>query len=150
VKKFVCSVLAVIAAGLPLIGANDISGTWEMAMTTPRGEMKMDVVFVQNGETLAVTMSRPARDGAREEIRSEGTIKGDIVEWKEVRRSPFGDEMTMIRKGTLIDADHMKGTMEMTGGPAGGTPPGGAPPEGMGEGRDRPPMPEWTAVRKSK
>jgi hypothetical protein len=147
-KKTLIMLFAVLAAGFPLYAAIDITGTWEMTMTTPRGERKMDIVFVQNGESLTVTMTRPTRDGSMEEIKSEGTVKGNNVEWKETRKSPSGDEMTMTRKATLIDADHMKGTMEMSGGPGGGMPPGGAPPEGMGGG-NRPPQREWTAVRKS-
>ena len=140
----------VLAAGFPLYAGSDITGAWELTMSTPRGEKKTDIVFVQNGETLTVTTTRPTRDGNTEEVKSEGTIKGEAVEWKELRQSPFGDVMTMMWKGTLIDADHLKGTMEIAGGPGDGLPPGGTPPEGRrGEGNRRP-KPEWTAVRKSK
>ena len=49
-KRFVYLALTVLAAGFPLWAAIDITGSWEMTMPTPRGEMKIDVAFVQAGE----------------------------------------------------------------------------------------------------
>jgi hypothetical protein len=150
-KKIMFLALAVLAAGFPLYAAIDISGTWEMTMTTPRGEMKSDVVLAQDGEKLTVTMTRIGREGTPVENKGEGTIKGGDIEWKITRQGHNGEERTMTYKGTIVDDNNLKGTMEMSGGPGGGMPPGGNPPEGMGSGGDnRPPKPEWTAVRKSK
>jgi hypothetical protein len=149
-KRFVYSALAVLAAGFLLYAAIDITGAWEMTMTTPRGEMKSNFVLAQDGEILTVTMTRIGRDGTPVEHKGKGTVKGADIEWKITRQGHNGEEMTMSYKGTIADDNHMKGTMEMSGGPGGGMPPGGNPPEGVGGGDNRPPKPEWTAVRKSK
>ncbi|MHB8053990.1 MAG: hypothetical protein ACYDH3_01885 [Candidatus Aminicenantales bacterium] len=134
-KQFIYLALAVLTVGFPLFAAIDASGPWEMTMTTPRGEMKTDVVFVQTGEILAVTMTRIGHDGTPVEHKGEGTIKGADIEWKIARPGRNGEEMTMTYKGTIVN-NNMKGTMEMSGDPGGG--------------ENRPPSPEWTAVRKSK
>ncbi|MCX6566805.1 MAG: hypothetical protein NTW38_10385 [Candidatus Aminicenantes bacterium] len=139
-KKITLAALAILSLGLLAVAAVNVSGSWEMTMTTPRGERKSDVVFVQDGEKLTVTMNRMNRDGNMEETKSEGTVKGNVIEWKTTRQSRDGREMTITYKGTIVDDNNMKGTMEFGGGP-------GGPPGGMGG--DRPPAPEWKAVRKA-
>jgi hypothetical protein len=143
-KKITLAALAVLSLGLLVVAAVNISGSWEMTMTTPRGEMKSDVVFGQDGEKLTVTMNRMDRDGNMEETKSEGTIKDNVIEWKMTRQGPEGREMTLTYKGIIVDDNNMKGTMEFGGGPGG--PPGGMPPGAIGG--DKPPAPEWKAVRK--
>ena len=82
------------------------------------------------------------RDGQPTETKGEGTIKGNDVTWKIVRETQRGT-FESIYKGTLVDDNNMKGTMERGGmatPPAGGNPPAG--------GQMTPT--EWTAVRKAK
>jgi hypothetical protein len=100
-------------------------------MVTQRGEQKSTLVFAQDGEKLAVTMTSMGRDGNPVETKGEGTLKGSEIEFKITRTTQRGD-MTMVYKGTIVDDNNMKGTM--TGGMA----------------REGAPTPEWTAVRKPK
>ncbi len=106
------------------LGANEVNvtGKWVMTMTTPRGERVTNVEFIQKGEELTVITKN--RDG--EEIKSEGTVKGNKISWeitRETRRGTF----TLSYEGT-IDGDSMSG--EVTIGERGGM--------------------EWTAERKKK
>ncbi len=120
-KQFLFMSFILLAAGLAAAAVN-ITGSWEMTMTTPRGERKTDVSFVQDGEKL--TVKTIGREG--EEITGAGTVKGNDVEWTITRNTPRG-EMTSVYKGKL-DGDKMSGTVQM--GP-------------NGEFKI-----EWTAVRK--
>jgi len=87
----------------------DVKGDWEMTMVTQRGEMKRAVHFEQNDETLTVTM-----EGMREgEVRGNGTIAGNAVEWTVKHESPRG-EFVVTYKGT-VDGDSMAGTADMNG-----------------------------------
>jgi hypothetical protein len=102
----------------------DVSGTWELTMTTQRGEMKSDVTFKQDGENLAVTtMMR------NQEVTGKGTVKGNDVEWTITRTTQRG-EFSTTYKGK-VEGNKMTGTVEMGG-------------RGGGQGMTI----EWTAVKK--
>jgi hypothetical protein len=127
-KKTLLLVLAVLVSGI-LAMAADITGTWEMTTVSQRGERKQDITFKQTGEKLEVSMMMPGRGGAEPtEIKGEGTVKGNDVEWKITRTTQRG-EFTTAYKGTIVDATHMKGTQAMN----------------MG-GQDM--TQDWTAVKK--
>jgi hypothetical protein len=102
----------------------DVSGTWELTMTTQRGEMKSDVTFKQDGENLAVTTMM--RD---QEVTGKGTVKGNDVEWTITRTTQRG-EFSTTYKGK-VEGNKMTGTVEMGG-------------RGGGQGMTI----EWTAVKK--
>ncbi|NOR52595.1 MAG: hypothetical protein GQ536_00690 [Candidatus Aminicenantes bacterium] len=85
----------------------DITGDWEMTTQGRRGERTMDIHFEQKGEKITVTWSTP-RGG---EVKAEGTIKGNDIEWSFTRETPRGD-FTMTYKGK-IEGDTMTGTMQM-------------------------------------
>ena len=135
-KKALIALMALALTGLLAYAAADISGSWDFTMTTQRGEQKSVVTFVQTGEKLAVTVVSE-RQGQTMESKGEGTIKGNDVTWKIVRETQRGT-FESTYKGTLVDDNNMKGTMEFGGGM--GNPPGG--------GQMTPPT--WTAVRKAK
>jgi hypothetical protein len=84
----------------------DVTGDWELTMETRRGEMTRDVNFVQEGETLTVTME--GRGGG--EVTGEGTIKGNDIEWTITRSTPRG-EMTMTYTGK-VEGDTMSGEVQ--------------------------------------
>jgi hypothetical protein len=130
-RKYTLMTLAVLSLGLLAVAAVNVTGTWDYTMVTQRGEQKSTLVFAQDGEKLAVTMTSMGRDGNPVETKGEGTLKGSEIEFKITRTTQRGD-MTMVYKGTIVDDNNMKGTM--TGGMA----------------REGAPTPEWTAVRKPK
>jgi hypothetical protein len=131
-KKALIALMALALTGLLAYAAADISGSWDFTMTTQRGEQKSVVTFVQTGEKLAVTVVSE-RQGQTMETKGEGTIKGNEVTWKIVRETQRGT-FESTYKGTLVDDNNMKGTMEFGG--------------GMGGGNMTPP--EWKAVKKAK
>jgi hypothetical protein len=130
-RKYALMTLSVLALGLLAVAAVNVTGTWDYTMVTQRGEQKSTLVFAQDGEKLTVTMTSMGRDGNPVETKGEGTVKESAVEWKITRTTQRG-EVTMTYKGTIVDENNMKGTME-----------GGMAREGA-------PTPEWTAVRKPK
>lgn len=97
-----------IAASLALAAqAVNVSGEWEMKMTTPRGERISPLKFEQNGEKLIVTTT----NRAGEEIKGEGTLKGSDIQWSIVRSTPQG-EFTVTYTGK-VEGDTMKGQAAM-------------------------------------
>jgi len=128
-KKGLMVLLAILVTGVLAMAAN-ITGTWEMTTVSQRGgEQKRDVTFKQEGEKLTVSWMQPGRGGGDPvEIKGEGTVKGNDVEWKITRTTQRG-EMTTLYKGTIVDDTHMKGTQTMN----------------MG-GQDM--TSDWTAVKK--
>ena len=136
-RKNVFIVCVVLFSSLAASAAFDLGGSWELPTVTPRGERVSTVVFVQEGERLTVTVKRPGRDGRLVEMTSEGTFKGETIEWKETRRGPEGREMTVAYKGTVAADGSLKGTMEFSGG------------RGFAGGEGAPPVFEWKAVRKA-
>jgi hypothetical protein len=103
---FALSLLFFLGLSLSALYA-DVTGDWEMTMQSRRGERKMDIHFEQKGEKITVTWSSP-RGG---EIKAEGTIKGNDIEWSVTRETPRGD-FTMTYKGK-VEGDTMTGTMQM-------------------------------------
>ena len=98
-KKSLILLLALMVTGLlALAVAADVTGDWEMTTVTQRGEMKTQLKFVQEGEKLTVTQTIIGRDGAPQETKGEGTVKGNDIEWKIIRQRPQG-EMTTTYKG---------------------------------------------------
>ena len=131
-RKYALMTLAVLALGLLAVAAVNVTGTWEYTMETQRGPMTSELVFVQTGENLAVTVKRIGRDGTPTETKGVGTVKGNEIEWKITRAGRDGAEMVTTYQGTIADDNNMKGTME----------------GGMGGGGTA--APEWKAVRKPK
>ncbi len=83
----------------------DVSGDWEITVSTQRGEMTWDVNFKQDGSSLSVTMSGPRGDST-----GEGTITGNEIEWTITRETPRG-EMTMTWSGE-VEGDTMSGEVQ--------------------------------------
>jgi hypothetical protein len=128
-KKSLILLLAFLVSGVALAMAANITGTWEMTTVSQRGERKQDVTFKQEGEKLTVSWMQAGRGGGDPvEVKGEGTVKGNDVEWKITRTTQRG-EMTTLYKGTIVDDTHMKGTQTMN----------------MG-GQDM--TQDWTAVKK--
>ena len=99
--------LALFAFSLSAQQVN-VSGDWELTMTTPRGERPPQTITLkQEGEKLTVTMT--GRQG--EEIKAEGTVKGNEIEWSMTRSTPRG-EFTTTYKGK-IEGDTMSGQVQM-------------------------------------
>lgn len=119
-QKAVVLVLGLLLAGTFAAAQQvNVTGDWELTMTTPRGEMKTVYTFTQDGEKLAVKTT--GRNG--QEITGTGTVKGNEIEWSITRSTPRG-EFTSTYKGK-VEGDKMSGTVEFMQNPV-----------------------EWTAVRK--
>ncbi len=82
----------------------DVNGVWEMTIETPQGSMPpTDATFEQQGEVLKVTMKGPQG----EEMKGEGKVKADEIEWSFSFNTPRGD-MTITFKGK-IEGETMSG-----------------------------------------
>ena len=102
---FALSLMFFLALSLSALYA-DVTGDWAMTTQGRRGERTQDIHFEQKGEKVTVTMS-----GRGGEIKAEGTIKGNEIEWTVTRETQRGD-FTMTYKGT-VEGDTMTGTMQM-------------------------------------
>jgi len=136
-KKSLILLLALLTTGILVMAAVNVTGTWDMVSQGRSGEQHQDITFKQDGEKLAVSMMMPGRGGAEPtEVKGEGTVKDNAIEFKITRTTQRGD-FTTIYKGTIVDDTHMKGTREMS--------MGGQPPAGGGQ---PPAATEWTATKK--
>jgi hypothetical protein len=113
-KKFY-SMLAIMALVLfpALLSGQDINvtGDWEMTTESPRGERTQTIHIEQDGEKLTLTMQGGMRGGqGGEEIKAEGTIQGNKVEWSITRNTPRG-EFTSKYTGT-VEGDSMSGEVD--------------------------------------
>lgn len=103
---FMVFALALLAFSLSAQEVN-VTGDWELTLTTPRGESTQPINFKQEGEKLTVTTT--ARDGS--EIKGEGTVKEKAIEWTITRTTQRG-EFKQTFKGT-VEGDAMSGTVQM-------------------------------------
>ncbi len=104
---FTFCILVLLAISLSAQVVN-VTGYWEMTITTPRGERTLDINFKQEGEKLTVTMQ-----SRRGEVTAEGTVKGTEIEWTMTRSTPRG-EFTMTYTGK-IEGDTMPDKVQMGG-----------------------------------
>lgn len=87
----------------------NVTGDWELTVTTPRGERPPQTITLkQEAEKLTVTMTDPRGGG---EIKAEGTVKGNEIEWSMTRTTQRG-EMKITYKGK-IEGDTMSGQVQM-------------------------------------
>lgn len=105
-KQWMFGVLFMAALSV-LVMAADISGTWEMTMTSPRGERVSEMTIAQEGEKITVTMEGFQGD----EMVGEGTFKDNKAEWSVTINTPNG-EFTINYSGTL-ENDVLSGEAEM-------------------------------------
>ncbi len=99
-----CVALALVIA-LPA-AAGDVSGKWKMTSKSPRGERVSEIALVQEGEKLTVT----AKDREGNDVKSEGSVKGDEISWTTKRQGPMG-EMVIVYKGK-VEGKAMSGSTE--------------------------------------
>ena len=116
-KKSVILLLALLTTGiLVLAAAVNVTGTWTMTAETQRGPRTQDITFNQDGEKLAVSMMQGGRQGAEPtEVKGEGTVKGNDIEFKITRTTP-GGEFTTTYKGKIVDDNNMTITSESSRG----------------------------------
>jgi len=84
----------------------NISGVWEMIVSTPQGDRPNDATFTQEKETLKVSMAGPQGT-----ISGEGTVKDGVVQWTITISTPQGD-FSIFFKGK-VDGEKMSGEVQM-------------------------------------
>lgn len=99
--------LALLVIPMSALQAN-VAGDWEMTTEGRRGPRTTTIHIEQDGEKITVTM--PGMRGGGE-IKAEGTIKGNDIEWS-VTRSTQRGEFTLTYKGK-VEGDTMSGEMQM-------------------------------------
>jgi hypothetical protein len=93
-----------ICVGILLADVN-VTGNWDITISTPRGERTRSSEFIQDGEKLTVI----AQDREGNKVEAKGSVKGDDIEWTLRRQTPRGT-FEMHYKGK-IEGDSMKGTV---------------------------------------
>ena len=107
-KKVSVLILLVALSGLLALAEEiNVTGNWTMTITTQRGDRSNEVTFAQEGEKLKVTMKSPRGD-----IKGEGTVKGNQIEWTITRDTPRG-QFTTTYKGKIQDNNNMSGEAQM-------------------------------------
>ncbi len=101
VSSLLFSAFFLIAQGV------NVTGDWEMTVTSPRGERTQDIHFEQQGENLTVTTTTQRGD----KIEGKGTVKGNEIEWTLTISTPRG-EFAQTFKGK-VEGDTMSGEVQM-------------------------------------
>ena len=84
----------------------NVTGKWNLTVSTPRGDMTRTAEFVQDGESLKVI----SRGRDRQQIEGTGSVEGNQIQWSFTRETPRGTiEITYEGK---IDGDSMKGSVQ--------------------------------------
>ncbi len=83
-----------------------VAGEWELVAVTQKGDVTWKVVFAQTGESLEATMTGPRGN----EVKGQGTLKGDAIEWTIRASTPRGD-IDIVYKG-VVEGDAMKGEVK--------------------------------------
>jgi hypothetical protein len=99
--------MALLVIPMSALQAN-VTGDWEMTTEGRQGPRTTNIHIEQDGEKITVTM--PGMRGGGE-IKAEGTIKGNDIEWS-VTRSTQRGEFTMTYKGK-VEGNTMSGTFQM-------------------------------------
>lgn len=99
--------MALLVIPMSALQAN-VAGEWEMTSEGRQGPRTTNIKIEQDGEKITVTM--PGMRGGGE-IKAEGTIKGNDIEWS-ITRSTQRGEFTIIYKGT-VEGNTMSGTVQM-------------------------------------
>jgi hypothetical protein len=99
--------MALLAVPVSALQTN-VAGEWEMTSEGRQGPRTTNIQIEQDGEKITVTM--PGMRGGGE-VKAEGTIKGNEIEWT-VTRSTQRGEFTITYKGK-VEGDTMKGEVQM-------------------------------------
>jgi hypothetical protein len=86
----------------------DITGTWDMTIETPQGQMNLTATFKQEGEKLTGTQASPMG-----EIALEGTVIGNEVKYTIVIDMQ-GQQATIVF-GAKVEGDSMTGVFDFGG-----------------------------------
>lgn len=103
---FALSILFLLVVSLNALEA-DVTGDWEITITTQRGERIRSMHIDQEGEKITVTMEG-MRGG---EMKGEGTVKGNEIEWTVTMETQRG-EFSISYSGK-IEGDTMSGEAQM-------------------------------------
>jgi hypothetical protein len=114
-KRLFLLVLGVALAVAPVAAqdaakpkAVDISGSWEMTVESPQGQMIITAKFKQDGETLTGT-----HISEMGEAPLKGTVKGADVEYT-LTLDMGGQQMSIVHKAK-VDGDTMRGSADIEG-----------------------------------
>jgi hypothetical protein len=99
--------MALLVIPLSALQAN-VAGEWEMTSEGRQGPRTTSIKIEQDGEKITVTMPGFRGEG---EMKAEGTIKGNEIEWSITRQTQRGD-MTITYKGK-VEGNTMSGTVQM-------------------------------------
>lgn len=113
------ALVAVLAFAAPAVAQStaNLTGTWKLTMSSPRGTRTMTFTFKQDGATLTGSAVMRGRGGERTVEIKDGKVDGNTATW--VVELSFGERtFTQTYKAT-VKGDTMEGTVSN---PRGGTP----------------------------
>jgi L-seryl-tRNA(Ser) seleniumtransferase len=98
--------IALLVVPMSALQAN-VAGEWEMTSEGRQGPRTQIFKIEQDGEKITVST-----EGRRGEMKGEGTIKGNEIEWTFTMSMGDRGDMTMTYKGK-VEGDTMKGEVQM-------------------------------------
>src|ERR671934_2510903 len=101
-------VFLLTAAGLAAAQSADVTGTWEITITSPQGSRDVKAILKQDGEKLNGVFK-----GERGELAFQGTVKGKEIKFSYTIK--FQDNDLPITMTGNVDGDSIKGKADFGG-----------------------------------
>ena len=112
-RMALAALLVAVAIGPEAVSAQavDVSGSWQLAVTTDQGVTRPEVTFEQDGSTLS-------GDYASDTLgrhRVSGSVEGTTVQWS-FSADMQGQSFPVQYEGTLQDDGTITGSIDIAGG----------------------------------
>ncbi len=107
-KRFLLLLVVGLLGTARVAAAQNITGEWDAAMSTPGGVRTARVIFKQDGEKLTGTIKREAGDAAL-----AGTVKGNAVEFSYTVE--YNGNALTLSISAKLDGDTLTGTVSFGG-----------------------------------
>lgn len=111
-KRVAAGFLLWVVWTLPILAENvDLSGEWQITVTTNGRQAVYSASLVQQGKKLTVSMTKPGQERAYE---GAGSVNGDEVQW--TLTVPNGEKTYHVAyTGTIRSDVRMRGKVQFTG-----------------------------------
>lgn len=111
-KRMICALCALVCTLVLALSAmaqsTNVTGPWDLTITSPQGTREAKASFKQEGEKLTGALKNP-----RGELPLDGEVKGKEIKFKYTIK--FQDQDMVITMTGNVDGDTMKGSADFGG-----------------------------------
>ncbi len=105
IRTLLAAAMAALIAPVASYSAEDVSGSWDLAVESRQGTARPTITFRQEGEKLSGTYQ-----GRMGEVPLQGTLKGNSIQFS--LKLKFRDQDIQVTYTGTVEGDAMKGTVQ--------------------------------------